>query len=202
MMEPIILASTSPQRQEFLRLLGLPFSCISPPIDENYDSGAEPESVAKELAIRKVKSIVEMLGKKSPPPSPFSLWVCGADTLISMGGKIYGKPMDRKDAEQMLMALEGRDHEVITAVALYNGRAKTMDCRSVISTISFAPMIRGEIEWYLDSGEWKDAAGSYKIQGLASCFITAIKGSYSSIVGLPLREFYVMLKDNGYQFGG
>jgi septum formation protein len=70
----------------------------------------------------------------------------------------------------------------------------------VTSTVTFAPLSPDEIEWYLDTGEWQEAAGSYKIQGLASCFITDIKGSYSGVVGLPLREFYVMLRDNGYQY--
>jgi septum formation protein len=100
----------------------------------------------------------------------------------------------------MLRKLQGRSHEVITSVALYNGRKKTTDCRSVVSTVTFAPLSPDEIEWYLNTGEWQEAAGAYKIQGLASCFITGIKGSYSGIVGLPLREFYVMLRDNGYLY--
>jgi septum formation protein len=107
----------------------------------------------------------------------------------------------------MLRSFSGREHQVWSAVALYKGRAGAatggaIDCRSAVSTVAFAPLKAEEIEWYLDSGEWRDAAGAYKIQGLASCFITAIKGSYSSIVGLPLREFYVMLRDNGYPYGG
>ena len=108
--------------------------------------------------------------------------------------------MDREDARNMLSALQGKTHEVITAIALYNG--KSIDCRSVTSTVSFAPLSEGEIEWYLDTGEWQNAAGAYKIQGLASCFISGISGSYSSIVGLPLRELYVMLNDNGYLLDG
>ena len=195
-MEHIILASESARRREFMTLLGLPFSCMPPDIDETFDPAMEPALVAEELAVRKVRKVLETL--KNEPP----LWICWADTLIEMDGKIYGKPGDRGEAALMLGAFQGREHQVWSAIALYNGRNKTIDSRSVASTVSFAPLSAGEIEWYLDSGEWKGAAGSYKIQGLASCFINGIKGSYSSIVGLPLREIYVILRDNGYPFGG
>ena len=227
-MEHIILASGSPRREEYFRLLGLPFSCRPADVDESFDPDGEPQAVAEELALRKIKKVLETLPDEAPPPSSFSsdeqlsgarrvtftsttpspvrahhlAWICGADTLISLEGKIYGKPADRDDARRMLFSFQGKTHEVISAVALYNGRAQTVDCRSVVSTVTFAPLTPGEIEWYLDSGEWQDAAGAYKIQGLASCLISAINGSYSSIVGLPLREFYAMLRDNGYPYGG
>jgi septum formation protein len=195
-MESIILASGSPRRVDYFKLLGLPFSCISPDVEEIVCENAEPKASAEELALKKVRRVLEILKNENPP------WVCGADTLIALDGKIYGKPMDRNDAGNMLRVFSGHTHEVISALALYSGRTQKTDCRSVVSTISFAPISDGEIEWYLDSGEWQDAAGSYKIQGLASCFVSKITGSYSSIVGLPLREFYVMLRDNGYQYGG
>jgi septum formation protein len=195
-MEPIILASGSPRRIDYFTLLGLPFSCVSPDVEETFDEKAEPQTTAEELALKKVRKIIETAKDNG------CLWVCGADTLIAMDGKIYGKPKDRNEAGNMLRLFSGNTHEVISAVALYSGRTQKTDCRSAVSTISFAPLSGGEIEWYLDSGEWKDAAGAYKIQGLASCFITKISGSYSSIVGLPLREFYIMLRDNGYPYGG
>ena len=195
-MESIVLASSSQRRIDYFNLLGLPFSCFSPDVEEIFDEKAEPKAVAEGLALKKVKKIVETLKDDG------NLWVCGADTLIAMDGKIYGKPKDRGDAGNMLRHFSGNTHEVISAVALYSGKTQKADCRSVVSTISFAPLSDGEIEWYLNSGEWQDAAGSYKIQGLASCFIAKISGSYSSIVGLPLREFYIMLRDNGYPYGG
>jgi septum formation protein len=195
-MEPIILASGSPRRQEYFQLLGLPFTCIAPDLDESFDPKANPRAVAEELAIRKLNKVLESLAGKTPP------WVCSADTLISLDGTIYGKPADRDDAGCMLASFQGRTHEVISAVALFCGRTKKTDCRSVVSVISFASMTAEEIEWYLDSGEWEDAAGAYKIQGKASCFISKIEGSYSGIVGLPLREFYDMLRKNGYPYGG
>jgi septum formation protein len=189
----IILASGSPRRIEFLKLLRLPFTVMPSLVDEDFDERLEPRAVAEELAIRKVQKIVDNIKDEA--------WVCGADTLISLEGTIYGKPSNRDEAEAMLSVFQGRTHEVISAVALYNGRKKTTDCRSVVSTVAFAPLTQAEIEWYLDAGEWKEAAGGYRLQGLASCFIQEITGSYSSIVGLPLREFYVMLRDNGYPYG-
>ena len=165
-------------------------------MDESFDPQAEGLVVAEELAVRKVKKIL------SSHKNDTLLWVCGADTLISLDGKIYGKARDREDAGCMLRVFQGKTHEVISAVALYSGRSKTIDCRSSVSFVTFASLTPGEIEWYLDSEEWQDAAGAYKIQGLAACFVSSMKGSYSSIVGLPLREFYVMLRDSGYQFGG
>ena len=201
--ETIILASASPRRKEYLKLLGLPFVCVPSSLCENIDCGADPKAAAKELAARKVRKALETLSKQPPPlPGEKALWVCGADTLISLGGRIYGKARDRDEAGAMLRSFAGNTHEVVTALALYNGRTKKTDCRSVTSSVTFAALTPAEIEWYLDSGEWQDAAGAYKIQGLASCFISCIKGSYSSIVGLPLREFYCMLRDNGYPYGG
>ena len=183
--------------------MGLPFTCIESEADEDFGELSDPCSITKELAVRKVQKAIEKL--KSEPLSiqmqEPPLWVCGADTLIALDGKIYGKPTDRGDASLMIRTFAGRTHEVISAVALYSMKTGKTDCRSVTSAVSFAPLSEKEIEWYLDSGEWQGAAGAYKIQGLASCFITGIQGSYSSIVGLPLREFYVMLKDNGYAYG-
>ena len=194
-MEPIILASASPRREEFFRLLGLPFTSMPSHVEEDFDEHCEPRTIAEELAERKVRKTVESLKDLA------SSWVFGVDTLIALDGKIYGKPSSREDAGNMLRAFSGRTHKVISGMALYKGLTNTLDCRSVASEVSFAPLSESEIDWYLDSGEWQGVAGAYRIQGLASCFITGISGSYSSIIGLPLREFYVMLRDNGYPYG-
>jgi septum formation protein len=193
--EPIVLASGSKRRQEYFRLLGLPFSIIAPEIDETPGEFKDPREMAEELAIRKVRKVLGYLKGRNPP------WICGADTLISVDNTVYGKPEDRDQAAQMLRALQGREHQVITAVALYSGKANTIDCRPVISDVIFSPLEEEEIEWYLGTGEWQGVAGAYRIQGLGSCFISGIRGSYSSIVGLPIHEFYVMLRDNGYPYG-
>ncbi|MDR1970767.1 MAG: Maf family protein [Treponema sp.] len=194
-MEPIILASGSKRRQEYFRLLGLPFSIIAPEIDEESGLTGNPREAAENLAILKVRKIIEYLKGRNPP------WICGADTLIALDGAIYGKPSNRDHAKEMLRSLQGREHQVITAVALYSAKANIIDCRPVISEVAFCPLTEDQIEWYLGTGEWQGVAGSYRIQGLGSCLISGIRGSYSSIVGLPMHEFYVMLRENGYPFG-
>ena len=194
-METIILASASPRRHEFFRLMGLPFEVIPSPIEEILNESVEPRKAVEELAIQKVNSVLELCRDREP-----SHWIAGADTIVLLDGIVYGKPRDREDARLMLSKLQGRTHEVISAVALYNGRKGNIDCQSVVSSVSFAPMTSDDIEWYLNTGEWEGVAGSYQIQKKGSCFIETIQGSFSSIVGLPLREFYAMLKNNGYSF--
>jgi septum formation protein len=166
-------------------------------IDEDYEGIADPRTIAETMAIRKINKILDLLAGRTPP------WICGADTIIAVDGEIFGKPKDREDAHRMLSKMQGRSHEVITAVALFNSRsqANPIDCRSVVSAVFFARLSEQEIEWYLNTGEWQGVAGAYKIQGLAGCYISKIHGSYSSIVGLPIHEFYVMLKENGYPYG-
>jgi septum formation protein len=176
--------------------MGLPFNIMPSRIEEDYNESLNPQEVTEELAVRKVNRIIELLQGRTPP------WICGADTAISMDGKIFGKPQDREAARLMLEKLQGRDHDVVTAVALFNGKDKSIDCRSVTSTVTFTALDENEIEWYINTGEWQGVAGGYKIQGLAACFISRIVGSYCSIVGLPMREFYVMLRDSGYPYGG
>jgi septum formation protein len=200
-MEPVILASGSPRRQEYFRLLGLPFSILPAMIEEVPPEGLNPRQVAEEFAVRKVRKAIELL-KNRLPYTPRVRWIFGADTIISLDGDIFGKPASRENAKKMLGGLAGREHEVITALALYIEREERIDCRSVSCAVSFASLSDAEIEWYLDTGEWQGVAGAYRIQGLAACFISSITGSPSAVAGLPLRDFYVMLRDNGYPYGG
>jgi septum formation protein len=176
--------------------MGLPFSIMPSRIDEEYNEAMTPRDVTEELAVRKVNRIIELLQGRTPP------WICGADTAIALDGKICGKAADREEAGRMLNMLQGREHEVVTSIALFNGKNKTIDCRSVVSAVTFSPIGESEIEWYLNTGEWQGVAGAYRVQGLAACFISKITGSYSAIVGLPINEFYVMLRENGYPYGG
>jgi septum formation protein len=101
----------------------------------------------------------------------------------------------------MLSKLAGKQHEVITAMALQNVLKNKTDCRSVSCDVKFASLTEEEIEWYLDMGEWEGAAGAYRLQERGGCLIKSINGSPSAVAGLPLHDFYVMLKDNGYRFG-
>ncbi len=193
-MEPIILASGSLRRQEYFRLLGFPFNIVTPQIDESLNPGLSPEEQAEKLAADKVRAVVELFQTHLPQ------WILGADTLVSADGEIFGKPKDREDAKAMLLRFSGRTHEVITSIALYNGRVKAISTKTVKTAVTFAALSEKDIDWYLNTGEWQGVAGAYKIQGLASCLISGIHGSYSNVVGLPIHEFYVMLEENDYPY--
>ena len=202
-MENIILASGSPRRRDFFRLLGLPFTCVPSLITETQTPSLSPAQVAEDLARRKTSAVVEKINSatRGQPDTPGARWVFGADTIVVLDGEIIGKARDRADAACMLKRLAGRKHEVITAIALYSGGTKKTDCRSVSCEVEFAPLSPAEIEWYLDTGEWEGAAGSYQLQGKGGCLVKSVHGSPSNVAGLPLREFYAILRDNGYSYG-
>ncbi len=192
-MEPIILASSSPRRQEILKLLNIPYQVIMPNIDETFAAGIETDEVPELLAREKALSVLHSLPQGQEIP-----WILSADTVVVLGGRIYGKPENQEQAGQFLSEFQGRTHRVLTAVILYNGRRKTTSSRLSASEVTFAPMSEREIQWYLDTGEWHGAAGGYRIQGLASCFIKSIRGSQSGITGLPIYELYDILREQGY----
>ena len=171
-------------------------------IDETPKPGLNPRQIAEDLALRKTLAVAEKTGtSRAVPPAAGARWIFGADTIVVLDGEIFGKPADRAAAGVMLQRLAGRRHEVITAMALFNARENKTDCRSASSEVQFAPLTAGEIEWYLDSGEWQGAAGAYQLQKLGGCLVQSINGSPSGVAGLPLCDFYAMLRGNGYQFG-
>ena len=193
--EPIILASGSPRRLEYFKLLGLPFQVLKTEIDETLTKQTDPQKLTAELAVKKAENAINIMKDKLPA------WIFTADTVVALDGKIFGKPIDREDAKRMLQAFSGREHVVFTSIALFNREKDIIDCRTATCSVVFAPLSQEEIDWYLDTNEWQGVAGAYRIQGLASCFITKIKGCQSTVTGLPLYEFYVMLKDNGCWYG-
>lgn len=192
-MEPIILASSSPRRQEILKLLNIPFKVIIPNIDETISSAIEPEEIPEFLAREKVTAVIHSL-----PPQQEILWILGADTIILKEGKIFGKPDSRAQAEAFLREFSGNTHQVITSVVLYNGRKKTFISKNAVTKVTFSELSDKEINWYLDTEEWHGAAGGYRIQSLASCFIKSIEGTQSCVTGLPIFELYDMFKEQGY----
>ncbi|MCR5761885.1 MAG: Maf family protein [Treponema sp.] len=195
-MDPIILASSSPRRQEILKLLNIPFVVNPPDIDEKKYSDIEIKKIPEYLACQKVNSIVRKISKEQETVG----WVLGADTIIHFKGKLYGKPDSKESAKKMLKTFQGKSHEVITGLALYNGELHDIATRTNINKIYFAPMTETEIDWYVNTGEWHGVAGGYRIQGLASCFIKKIEGQESGIMGLPIFELYDMLKEQNYPF--
>lgn len=192
-MEPIILASSSPRRQEILKMLKIPYRVIMPNIDETFSPVLEKEEITELLAREKVLAVIHSLpvGQEIP-------WVLGADTLVIFNDKVYGKPESQEQAFQFLKEFQGNTHTIITSLVLYNGRKHTTSSRICKTQVTFAPMTDEEIQWYVDTGEWHGAAGGYRIQSLASCFISKIEGSYSCVIGLPIYELYDILKEQGY----
>ncbi len=194
-MEPIILASSSPRRQEIFKQLNIPFQVKLSPEEEKIPEDMEKEKVPEYLAINKVKSVEKAYFADREIP-----WIFGADTMVYLDGELLGKPADSEAATKYLERIQGRTHQVITGMALFNGKLMYVTSRSVKTDVTFAPMTKEEIDWYVDSGEWHGAAGGYRIQGLASCFISKINGTSSNVIGLPIFDLYDMLKEQGYSF--
>ncbi|MGP1575978.1 MAG: Maf family protein [Treponema sp.] len=193
-MEPVILASKSPQRQDILKNLNIPFIIIPSGIDETLLSEFSPEKNVEHLAIKKTEAVLRSPLKIKTP------WIIGADTLIFIDGQPMGKPSSADEARCMLTQYSDRTHHVITALCCYDDHSKDISTRINTSSVSFKKLSPKEIDWYINLGEWQGAAGGYRIQGTAACFISHIEGSYSSIVGLPIYELYDILTEHGYAF--
>ncbi|MCL2519565.1 MAG: Maf family protein [Spirochaetaceae bacterium] len=193
-METLILASASPRRQELLKTVGIPFRAAPSNIDETINEGEGPKEAALRLAGGKINAFLQN------ERSIGCHWVIAADTFIYLDGAIYGKANSRDDAEQLLKKLSMRRHQVYTGLAVYNrGEGRTVTTVEV-TEVEFLRLTPEDIDWYLDSGEWQDAAGSYKIQGKAQVFIKAVHGSVSNVMGLPLHRLYAILKELNYKF--
>ena len=186
-MATLYLASGSPRRRELLTQIALPFTTLSAPIDENLLPDETPRAYVERLAHAKARAGLALL-----EPSTDAV-VLGADTAVVLDGRILGKPANRDQAVATLSALSGREHQVLTAVALVSPTRTAL--RVVSSQVRFRPLRLAEIEAYWATGEPQDKAGSYAIQGLAAVFVSQLQGSYSAVVGLPLCETAEMLAE-------
>ena len=179
----IYLASTSPRRREILATLGIDFDVIPVETDESPLQGETPGEMVLRLAIAKAEAATH--GK----------FVLAADTMVVIGDRVLGKPRDADDGVEMLLALSGRTHAVMTGVALKTPAG----IRSRLSTtdVQFREIDRDEAYRYWQSGEPCDKAGAYGIQGLGGMFVKAIEGSYSGVMGLPVFETVELLVSAG-----
>ncbi|MFJ4142114.1 Maf family protein [Pseudomonas sp. NPDC089734] len=175
----LYLASGSPRRRELLTQIGVPITVLSAQIDETPLNNEAPAAYVERLARGKAAAGLALLGDRDA-------CVLGADTAVVLDGRILGKPVDEADALAMLAGLSGREHEVLTAVALVD-RQRSEAC-VVASRVRFRSIQPHEARAYWASGEPQDKAGSYAVQGLAAIFVEALHGSYSGVVGLPLCE--------------
>jgi septum formation protein len=183
----LILASSSPRRQELLRQTGIDFEVMAPHINEDQRPGEAPLEYALRLASEKAQTVA-----RHRPLGP----VLGADTIVVVDGEVLGKPADAADAVRMLRRLSARVHQVSTAVslALPEGGA---DTRSCTTQVYFRKLTEDEIQQYVAGGEPMDKAGAYAIQGGAARWADRIEGEYSNVVGLPLSLVTDMLRTNG-----
>lgn len=184
----LYLASGSPRRRELLTQIGVPFVPLSVTIDETPAPDETPAAYVERLARGKAAAGLASLADRQAV-------VLGADTTVVLDGRILGKPGERAEALAMLQALGGREHEVLTAVALAAvGRSAV---RVVRSRVAFRPLTSAEAEAYWATGEPLDKAGGYAIQGFAAVFVSGLEGSYSAVVGLPLCETAQLLAEFG-----
>ncbi|WP_037254185.1 Maf family protein [Roseobacter sp. SK209-2-6] len=181
-----ILGSGSPRRLELLAQLGIKPDRVSPPdIDETPQKGELPRDYCTRVTREKVAAI---------PADPQDIVLC-ADTTVALGRRILGKPENAAEAAEFLLALSGRRHRVITAVAVaHEGQIRT---KVVVSQVKMKPLSDEELNAYLATGDWQGKAGAYAIQGPAGAFVPWISGSFTGIVGLPLAETANLLRATG-----
>jgi septum formation protein len=178
-----VLASGSPRRREILEALGFRFDVEAVDIDEQHIDGESAEQMVRRLAAAKAEAATR------------GQIVLGSDTVVVLGDQILGKPRDAEDAVATLLALSGRTHSVLTAVALKSPTGSV----SILSAtkVEFREIGRDEAYRYWQSGEPADKAGSYGIQGIGGVFVKAITGSYSGVMGLPVFETAELLGSAG-----
>lgn len=183
----LTLASASPRRSEILRGLGLDFEVRPADIDETRFEGESPAVYVERVARSKA-------GHHQPPNG----LTVAADTIVVIDGAVLGKPETPDEAAEMLARLAGREHEVLTAVALLDGATGALESVIERSRVRIAPLTASEIDWYIATGEPLDKAGSYAIQGLGSLFVESIEGNYTNVVGLPVPALYRLAAKLGF----
>ncbi len=189
----ILLVSQSPRRRELLKLIGVHFEVLSADIDESRLKDESPESYVNRLARDKALAGLYLAGNSKP--------ALGADTIVLLDGEILGKPESRSHARTMLHNMSGRDHRVLSAVALARDPAN-VEQRLNTTRVTFSVIPPAWIEMYSELDEPMDKAGAYAIQGLAGQWVSHIEGSYSGVMGLPLFETAELLRSAGVPFIG
>ena len=187
--ETIILASASPRRREILTLGGVPFE-VCPAADEQAPSNLPPEELVRALARSKATQIAAKYADRV---------ILGADTMVVLDEKTLGKPRSAEHAVEMLMALQGREHQVMTGVwciRTNSDKCVVKECGFTdITAVKFFPMTRGEAENYVATGEPMDKAGAYGIQGYGMRFVEGINGDFYTVMGRPAGRLLRFLRD-------
>ena len=181
--EPILLASTSPQRRVILEQLGIPFDVVAPEYEEHDPPDADPVDLVREHARGKARSVAAA-GERP---------VLGVDTSVWLEGSLYGKPADATDAERMLERLAGKTHTVVSGLCLRTPGWEVVEHESTL--VTFRELTPRELAHHLAHGEWVGRAGAYAIQGRGAALVERIEGDYLNVVGLPAALLVKLLAE-------
>jgi len=190
---PILLASTSPQRRAILEQLGVPFEAVAPRYEESDASGTPPEELVRIHAAGKARSVAESAGDRP---------VLGVDTEVVLDGRVYGKPSTAEEAAEMLDALAGRTHEVLSGLCLLTPGWEAIEHE--VTHVTFRELTPRDLAGYLATGEWEGRAGAYAIQGRGAGLVERIEGDFLNVVGLPAAVLVRLLAERmpgTYGFG-
>jgi septum formation protein len=171
---PLLLASTSPQRRKILAQLRIPFDIVAPDYAEHHPPEADAVELVKEHARGKARSVADRADGRP---------VLGIDTAVVLGGRLYGKPASAEEAAEMLDALGGKTHLVVSGLALLTPAWEVVE--HVSTRVTFRPLTPRDVAAYVASGEWEGRAGAYAIQGLGAALVQSVEGDYLNVVGLP-----------------
>ena len=183
----LILASKSPRRQALLRQLGLPFTVRTADVEEYMDPALPVEAAVARVSAQKADAVLPQL-------APDELLIC-ADTVVVLDGRVMGKPATPREAVEMLTALSGRTHRVLTGVTVCTADRRMTAVEE--TAVRFRPLSAREIDAYVASGEPMDKAGAYGIQGFGACFVERLEGDYYNVMGLPLCRLCGLLRSFG-----
>jgi septum formation protein len=185
----LFLASQSPRRHSLLRDMGVPYEVVTTTAYETT-RGGDAAALAAANAVAKVQHAV------LPGDSPPGAFVLGTDTLVTLEGRVMGKPSSPSDAAAMVAKLSGKTHQVVSGVALR--RMEQLHVAVATTDVTFLPLGRAQIDAYIASAEWSDKAGAYGVQGLAGMFVSEVRGEYSNVVGLPLCLLAGLFREAGF----
>lgn len=181
-MTSLVLASKSPRRRRLLSALGWNFRVVDPAVGERNGEGELPVDLCRRLALEKARAV----SLKCPDNL-----VLGADTIVALDGVALGKPKDDGEAVEMIRRLSGRSHDVMTGIAVCRSDRRLVDVE--VTRVSFRALADSEIKAYVSTGEGRDKAGAYAIQGKGSLLVSEIRGCYFNVVGLPLYRLSLLI---------
>lgn len=181
---PLVLASASPARRKLLSDTGLAFATQAVAIDESAHAGEDVSAYCQRLARTKAET--------ATPPSPDAV-IIAVDTAIGLGKTIIGKPSDEQHARNILKQLSGKFHDVVSGIAIRDNLKATINTSVVCTKVKFIRLTDALIEWYLATGEWRDRAGAYAIQGKGSALISSVNGCFTNVIGLSIPILIEML---------